>query len=119
MSLREDFKDIGYEMARIINKEIEQIRADGKKKIAAIKEEIEQRINHDTLKMELKIIQKKQFELNKIESDKITEINQTIAERKVNTLILVNKVTLVNQWKEKLTEFLTVNEAVDFFHGLA
>jgi superfamily II DNA or RNA helicase len=33
-----------------------------------------------------------------------------IAERKVNTLILVNKVSLVNQWKEKLEEFLTVNE---------
>lgn len=35
-----------------------------------------------------------------------------IAERKVNTLILVNKVSLVNQWKEKLTEFLTINETV-------
>jgi superfamily II DNA or RNA helicase len=36
-----------------------------------------------------------------------------IAERKVNTLILVNKVSLVNQWKEKLTEFLTINETLD------
>lgn len=36
-----------------------------------------------------------------------------IAERKVNTLILVNKVSLVNQWKEKLTEFLTINETVE------
>jgi superfamily II DNA or RNA helicase len=35
-----------------------------------------------------------------------------IAERKVNTLILVNKVSLVNQRKEKLTEFLTINETV-------
>lgn len=34
-----------------------------------------------------------------------------IAERKVNTLILVNKVSLVNQWKEKLTEFLTIRES--------
>lgn len=33
-----------------------------------------------------------------------------IAERKVNTLILVNKVSLVNQWKDRLAEFLTVNE---------
>jgi superfamily II DNA or RNA helicase len=33
-----------------------------------------------------------------------------IAERKVNTLILVNKVSLANQWKEKLSEFLTLNE---------
>ncbi|KAF0235836.1 MAG: type III restriction protein res [Prolixibacteraceae bacterium] len=36
-----------------------------------------------------------------------------IAERKINTLILVNKVSLVNQWKEKLNEFLTINEAVE------
>jgi superfamily II DNA or RNA helicase len=33
-----------------------------------------------------------------------------IAERKVNTLILVDKVSLVSQWKEKLSAFLTVNE---------
>lgn len=36
-----------------------------------------------------------------------------IAERKVNTLILVNKVSLVNQWKEKLNEFLTINETLN------
>jgi len=35
-----------------------------------------------------------------------------ISERKVNTIILVNKVSLVNQWKEKLSEFLTVNEQI-------
>ncbi|MBW1767723.1 MAG: DEAD/DEAH box helicase family protein, partial [Deltaproteobacteria bacterium] len=33
-----------------------------------------------------------------------------IAERKVNTLILVDKVGLLSQWKEKLSEFLIVNE---------
>lgn len=33
-----------------------------------------------------------------------------IAERKVNTLILVDKVSLVSQWKEKLSSFLTINE---------
>ncbi len=33
-----------------------------------------------------------------------------IAERKVNTLILVDKVSLLSQWKDKLSEFLTVNE---------
>ncbi len=35
-----------------------------------------------------------------------------ITKRKVNTLILVNKVSLVNQWKEKLSEFLTINEEI-------
>ena len=33
-----------------------------------------------------------------------------IADKKVNTLILVDKVSLLSQWKEKLSEFLIVNE---------
>jgi superfamily II DNA or RNA helicase len=33
-----------------------------------------------------------------------------IAERKVNTLILVDKVNLVSQWEKRLIEFLTINE---------
>ena len=33
-----------------------------------------------------------------------------IEERKVNTLILVNRISLVEQWKEKIAEFLTINE---------
>ena len=32
-----------------------------------------------------------------------------IAERKVNTLILVDRVSLVSQWRSKLMEFLTIN----------
>lgn len=32
-----------------------------------------------------------------------------ISERKVNTLIMVNKVSLVNQWKDRITEFLHFN----------
>ncbi|WP_349239094.1 DEAD/DEAH box helicase family protein [Petroclostridium sp. X23] len=35
-----------------------------------------------------------------------------MAERKVNTLILVNKVSLVSQWKKRLTEFLKINESL-------
>jgi superfamily II DNA or RNA helicase len=35
-----------------------------------------------------------------------------IAERKVNTLILVDKVALLTQWKEKLLEFLVINETL-------
>jgi hypothetical protein len=35
-----------------------------------------------------------------------------IAERKVNTLILVDKVSLVSQWLTRLTEFLTINESL-------
>lgn len=35
-----------------------------------------------------------------------------IAERKVNTLILVDKVSLVSQWKERLSKFLMINETL-------
>ena len=35
-----------------------------------------------------------------------------IAERKVNTLILVNKISLVAQWKEKINEFLIIDETL-------
>ena len=35
-----------------------------------------------------------------------------IAERKVNTLIIVDKATLISQWKAKLAEFLTINESL-------
>lgn len=35
-----------------------------------------------------------------------------IAERKVNTLIIVDKVTLISQWKKRLQEFLSIHEAL-------
>ena len=35
-----------------------------------------------------------------------------IAEKKVNTLILVDKISLLSQWKTKLSEFLIVNESL-------
>ncbi|MDP3432313.1 MAG: DEAD/DEAH box helicase family protein, partial [Bacteroidota bacterium] len=35
-----------------------------------------------------------------------------IAERKVNTLILVNIISLLTQWKEKISEFLIINETL-------
>ena len=35
-----------------------------------------------------------------------------IAERKVNTLILVDKVNLVSQWRKRLLEFLAINETL-------
>ena len=42
-----------------------------------------------------------------------------IAERKVSTLILVNKISLVSQWKDKLSEFLIINGSLpdELIHG--
>jgi superfamily II DNA or RNA helicase len=34
-----------------------------------------------------------------------------IAERKVNTLILVDKISLLSQWRERLSQFLKINES--------
>ena len=42
-----------------------------------------------------------------------------IAERKVNTLILVDKVSLLSQWKKKISDFLTINEALPKPAGVA
>lgn len=35
-----------------------------------------------------------------------------IAERKVSTLIIVDKVSLISQWKERINQFLIINEAL-------
>ena len=35
-----------------------------------------------------------------------------IAERKVNTLILVDRITLLKQWQERLSDFLIINETL-------
>ncbi len=35
-----------------------------------------------------------------------------IAERKVNTLIIVDKVSLVSQWKDRISQFLVINETL-------
>ena len=35
-----------------------------------------------------------------------------IAERKVNTLILVDKISLLSQWRDRLTQFLIINETL-------
>lgn len=86
MSLREDFKDLSYEMARIAEKEREQISKRAEQQIKEIEDEFKEKIKHDTLKIELESITKKEYELNKIESDKITVINQNIAEKKTKCI---------------------------------
>ncbi|MHA1796796.1 MAG: hypothetical protein ACTSUK_11845 [Promethearchaeota archaeon] len=86
MSLREDFKDLSYEIVRIAEKERNIIRKKAEQQIKEIEEEFQQKINQDTLKLELESITKKEFELNKVESDKITVINQAIAEKKTKCI---------------------------------
>lgn len=40
-----------------------------------------------------------------------------LAKREVNTLIIVNRVGLISQWKKRLTEFLTINETLPDIGG--
>ena len=42
-----------------------------------------------------------------------------IAERKVNTLILVDKISLLKQWRERLSDFLIINETLPEMAGTA
>ncbi len=37
-----------------------------------------------------------------------------IAERKVNTLIIVDRASLIRQWKNKLSEFLAINDTCPY-----
>ncbi len=40
-----------------------------------------------------------------------------IAERKVNTLILVNRISLMNQWKNRIEEYLIIDEPFSGIEG--
>jgi superfamily II DNA or RNA helicase len=40
-----------------------------------------------------------------------------LAERKVSTLIIVDRVGLISHWKKRLTEFLTINETLPDIGG--
>lgn len=82
MSLREDFKDVGYEMARMVKEEVEKIEKKTILEIYYLAENIENQIQNDLLQLEIDSIQRKQFELNKMESERISKLNQTIAEKK-------------------------------------
>ena len=82
MSLREDFKDVAYDKARIVKKEIEVLQ---KKKEASINYIIETTLGKtekDLLKLEKKLIKKTQIKLNIEESKRISEINRKISWKK-------------------------------------
>jgi len=115
MSLREDFRDISYEMARIAKVEMEKIEERIKKAITFIEENIDQQIEKDTLKMELEFIQEKQAELNIDESERVSQINQAIAEKKARCikdftdLLKLEVRKRIEEKKEKYFQFIFQN----------
>ncbi|MHA1610632.1 MAG: hypothetical protein ACTSVZ_12105 [Promethearchaeota archaeon] len=112
MSLREDFKDIGYEMARMITAEIEKIGKKTSMEIYYINERFENHIHNDLLQLEVSTIKKRQFELNKDEIERSSKINQTISERKtkhIEEFLEILKIEIRNRIQtchESYSEFL-------------
>ncbi len=130
MSLREDFKDVAYDKARIVKKEIEVLQKRKESSINYIKETTLAKTEKDLLKIEKKLIKKTQIQLNIKETKLISEINQKISWKK--TECVDNFITLLKEeilgrikndpekyfsfLKEKLTKLLPlVNEASNVY----
>jgi hypothetical protein len=82
MSLREDFKDVAYDKARIVKKEIEVLQKRKESSINYIKETTLTKTEKDLLKIEKKLIKMTQIQLNIKETKLISEINQKISWKK-------------------------------------
>jgi len=130
MSLREDFKDVAYDKARIVKKEIEVLQKRKEASINYIKETTMAKTEKDLLKVEKKLIKKTQIQLNIEESKRITEINKKISRKKTecvdNFIKLLEEEILVrikndpkkyfSFLKEKLTKLLPlINEASNIY----
>ena len=119
MSLREDFKDVAYDKARIVKKEIELLQKRKEASIKYIKETTLKKTEKDLLKIEKKLIKKTQIQLNIEESQRISEINQKIANKKtecVDNFIKLLEKEISNKIKkkpEKYYEFLK-NKLIEF-----
>ncbi|MHA1700953.1 MAG: hypothetical protein ACTSWK_01665 [Promethearchaeota archaeon] len=130
MSLREDFKDVAYDKARIVNKEIEVLKKRKESSINYIKETTIAKTEKDLLKLEKKLIKKTQIQLNIKETKLISEINRKISWKK--TECVDNFINLLEEeilrrikndpenyfsfLKDKLTRLLPlVNEASNIY----
>ncbi len=82
MSLREDFRDIGFEMARIVKNEVDSIQKKTQIAIDFIEEETTKKLEKDLIKLETDFINRSLQELNIHETERVAEINQMIANRK-------------------------------------
>lgn len=112
MSLREDFKDVAYDKARIVKKEIEVLQKRKESSINYIKETTLAKTEKDLLKLEKKLIKKTQIKLNIEETKLITEINKKISRKKTecvdNFIKLLEEEILrrINKDPEKYFSFL-------------
>ena len=82
MSLREDFQDLAYEMAKIVNDDVNSIEKRALASIEFHQKEMEKKLQKELIKLEKTMMNEELFNLNIEESERIAQINQAIAERK-------------------------------------
>ncbi len=82
MSLREDFYDLAYELAKIANDEIDKIEKRAMATIDYNREEMDKKIRKDLEKLQKNRMNEELFGLNIDESERIAQINQAVAEQK-------------------------------------
>jgi vacuolar-type H+-ATPase subunit E/Vma4 len=100
MTLKDEFQELGYELARIIKNEIDLLRQRANSSIEFIEKETDKKIIRDLSGLERELILNAEFQLNKLESDKINEINKKILHKKteyVEKFIQKMKIEVLNK----------------------
>jgi vacuolar-type H+-ATPase subunit E/Vma4 len=90
MPLLTDFRDLGYELAQFIKKEIEDIKNNAKDEIEKIKSETERKIKAELISLENELLKEAEFEINRDFSNRVNQINTKILEAKnsyINSII--------------------------------
>lgn len=124
MSLREDFYDIAYEMAQLVNKDVKKIEEKAKITIQYYQKEMEKVIRRDLNKLEHTLMYEELYNLNINESERIAQINQAIAEKKAECiekfihLLKAKLKDLIHEYPEEYFSFLfnKIKEFVPLFN---
>jgi len=130
MSLREDLKDVSFELARIVNEKKNRIEKKSDVAMKFIIDQNKKKIRVDLLRIMNEMINEKYNELNKHETAQINQINATIAEKKgesmeafvevlkkeIRVRITQNPEAYFQFLQDKITGFLPIiNQPVVFY----
>jgi len=95
MSLKQDFKELGFELSQILKKDLERIREKAQANLSVIKDETNKKIQKDMVKLENTLTQNARIQINKKVSDLFNSINRNI---------LIAKTNLVEEFLRALTD---------------
>jgi vacuolar-type H+-ATPase subunit E/Vma4 len=130
MSLREDLKDVSFELARNLKEKKDRIEKKSDVAMKFIIDQNKKKIRVDLLRIMNEMINDKYNELNKHETAQINQINATIAEKKgesmdafvevlkkeIRVRITQNPEAYFQFLQDKITEFLPIiNQPVTFY----